>query len=98
MAPTRARKKTSATEYYDSHGVLGEIIDDPVDMTLDDELRACIIEGKRRRKLKNVSIKMDPLHIQAIRKIATMRAIPYQTLIRQWLTQHIREELPIEPK
>ena len=31
----------------------------------------------------------------AIKKIATMKAIPYQTLIRHWLTQYIRKELHI---
>jgi len=33
--------------------------------------------------------------IQALRKIATMKAIPYQTLIRQWLADGIRRELDL---
>ena len=55
-----------------------------------------ILLGKRKRKLKNISIKVDPLQIQAIKKVATMKSIPYQILIRQWLSQNLKEELHIE--
>ena len=95
MATPRTNKKPNVAEYYDSRGVLDDLIDKPIDVSLDDELRVSILEGKRRRRLENISLKMDPAHVQAIRKIATMRAVPYQTLIRQWLAQHIREELPL---
>lgn len=88
----RAVKETPA-EYYDRHGVLGELIDAPVEFALDEELRSQIVHGERSRRLQNVSIKLDPAQIQALRKIATMRAIPYQTLIRQWLAEGIRREL-----
>jgi predicted DNA binding CopG/RHH family protein len=47
---------------------------------------------KPRRRLQNISIKLDPAQIQALRKIATMKSIPYQTLIRQWLADGIRKE------
>jgi predicted DNA binding CopG/RHH family protein len=36
---------------------------------------------------------MDPLQVKAIRKLATTISIPYQTLIRHWLSQEIRKEL-----
>jgi predicted DNA binding CopG/RHH family protein len=45
------------------------------------------------RRLQNVSIKLDPAQIQALRKIATMKSVPYQTLIRQWLAEGISKEL-----
>ncbi|MFQ5901172.1 MAG: hypothetical protein ACE5IH_06415 [Thermodesulfobacteriota bacterium] len=82
-------------EYYDKHGVLKEIVEEPVEMSLESELRENILSGKRKRKLKNISVKIDPLQIRAIKKIATMKAIPYQTLIRHWLSQHIKRELHI---
>jgi len=92
----RTRKaKESLAEYYDRRGVLDEIVGGPVVFALDEELRAQILSGKRARRLQNLSIKLDPAHIQALRKIATRRAIPYQTLIRQWLAQGIRKELRI---
>ena len=82
------RQRTSLREspaaYYDRRGVLKE-------------LRRQILSGARGRRLRNVSIKLDPAQIQALRKIATMRSIPYQTLIRQWLAEGIRRELRIGP-
>jgi hypothetical protein len=37
--------------------------------------------------------KLDPAQIMALKKLATMKSIPYQTLIRQWLANSIRKEL-----
>ena len=85
--------KEDEAEYYDRHGVLGEIADRPVEFALDEELRRRILGGERARRLQNISIKLDPAQIQALRKIATMKFIPYQTLIRQWLAEAIRKEL-----
>lgn len=82
-------------EYYDKHGVLWEILDEPIEMSLETGLRESILSGKRKAKLKNISIKIDPLQVRAIKKIAVMKAIPYQTLIRHWLSQHIKKELHI---
>ncbi len=36
---------------------------------------------------------MDPLQVSTIRKLATIKSIPYQTLIRHWLSDQIRKEL-----
>lgn len=85
--------KEDAAEYYDRRGVLGEIDDQPVAFALQEELRCQILNGERTRRLQNISIKLDPAQIQALRKIATMKAIPYQTLIRLWLAEGIRKEL-----
>ena len=93
------RRRTSLREspaaYYDRRGVLKELQATPAEFALDEELRRQILRGARGRRLQNVSIKLDPAQIQALRKIATMRAIPYQTLIRQWLAEAIRRELRI---
>ncbi len=88
--------ETAEAEYYDKHGVLKDIVDGPVDLSLETELRKAILSGKRRRNLKNISIKVDPLQIQAIKKVATMKSIPYQTLIRHWLSENLRKELHIK--
>ena len=87
--------KERPARYYDRRGVLGELVERPVEFALDEELRGQIREGSRGRRLRNVSIKLDPVQIQALRKIATMRSVPYQTLIRQWLAEAIRKELGI---
>ena len=80
-------------KYYDQRNILDEILDEQVTLTLEEGLRQDIISGKRRRKLKNISIKMDPFHVKAIKKLATMKSIPYQTLVRHWLAEDIRKEL-----
>jgi len=67
--------------------------DRPVEFTLDEELRRQILKGQRGRRLQNISVKLDPIQIQAVRKVATMKSIPYQTLIRQWLADALRREL-----
>lgn len=79
--------------YYEERDILNEIDDTSVDLSLDKRLRQDILSGKRKRKLKNVTIKIDPLQIVAIKKLSTMKSIPYQTLIRHWLAQGIRQEL-----
>ena len=62
---------------------------------LGDHLREDILSGKRKRKLKNITIKINPFHITAIKKLATMKSIPYQTLIRHWLAEEIKKELEL---
>jgi predicted DNA binding CopG/RHH family protein len=95
MKTKAIKKEATNEEYYDSHGVLGDIVDEDIDLTLDDALREEIITGKRKRKLRNVSIKIDPLYLQSIKKIATLKGIPYQTLVRQWLVKEIKKEMNI---
>lgn len=89
------KKELTDERYYDTHGILGNILDEDIDLSLEDMLREDIITGKRKRRLRNVSIKIDPLYLQSIKKIAILKGIPYQTLVRQWLTEKIRRELKI---
>jgi hypothetical protein len=93
MRVSKQRKKESTASYYDRRGVLRELQPGDVEFSLDEELRRQILRGARTRRLRNVTIKLDPVQIQALRKIATRHAIPYQTLIRQWLAFGIRREL-----
>lgn len=95
MKGKTATKKMADEEYYDKHGILGEIVEENVAISLDDALRKDILSGKRKRKLQNVSIKIDPLYLISIKKVATKKGIPYQTLVRQWVTEKIRKELKI---
>ena len=85
--------KRDPAQFYDCHGVLGDIIETPVEFALEEELRNQILSGKRKRRLKNISVKLDEAQIIALRKIATLKSIPYQTLIREWLALLIRREL-----
>ena len=70
-----------------------ELLEEPVEFSMNDHLRKDILLKRRKRKLQNVTIKIDPLQIRAIWKLATIKSIPYQTLIRHWLPQEIKKEL-----
>ena len=95
MKRRRVVDETAEARYYDKQGVLKDLLDEPVEMSLETELRRAILSGKRRRSLKNISIKIDPLEVRAIKKVATMKSIPYQTLIRHWLSENLKRELNI---
>ena len=95
MGKSARKLQEDPAQYYDRRGVLGGLDARPVEFALEEELRWQILRGARTRRLQNVSIKLDPAQIQALRKIATMKSIPYQTLIRQWLADRIRTELPL---
>jgi len=57
----QAPKPKNWIRYYDDRDILDEITDEPVDLVLDARLREEIVSGKRKRKHKNVTIKVDPL-------------------------------------
>ena len=82
-------------DYYDTHNILDELEDEEIEISLEGRLRNDIISGKRKHRLQNISIKIDPYQILAIKKIAIMKSIPYQSLIRHWLSQNIKQELNI---
>jgi predicted DNA binding CopG/RHH family protein len=89
----RAKKEKDWIKYYEERNILKEVTDDPAELVLDEGLRQEILLGKRKRRLKNVTIKVDPLQIMAIKKLSTMKSIPYQTLVRHWLAEGIKHEL-----
>jgi predicted DNA binding CopG/RHH family protein len=80
-------------EYYDRINILDELLEEPAEFSVGERLRRDILSKKRKRKLQNITIKIDPLQVQAIRKLATTKSIPYQTLIRHWLSEEIKKEL-----
>jgi len=89
-------KKTAASDwatYYDHCNILNEFTDSDPELSLDQKLRTAILEGKRKHRLQSVTLKLDPVQVQAIKKLATMKSIPYQTLIRHWLAEDLKKEL-----
>lgn len=89
------QKADKWAEFYDQGSILDQIMEEPVEFSIDKKLQKDILAKRRKRKLQNVTIKMDPLQIVTIRKLAAMKSIPYQTLIRHWLSDKIRKELNI---
>ncbi|MBP1700090.1 MAG: hypothetical protein H6Q41_5278 [Deltaproteobacteria bacterium] len=90
---TKEEEKKDWKDYYEGSNILDKISDEPADITLKQDLRQEILLSKRRSKLKNVTIKVDPLQIVAIKKLSNMKSIPYQTLIRHWLAEGIKHEM-----
>ena len=84
-------------DYYERADILEELLEEPVEFSINGQLRKDIVLKRRKRKLQNVTIKIDPLQILAIRKLATIKSIPYQTLIRHWLSKEIKKELNPTP-
>jgi predicted DNA binding CopG/RHH family protein len=80
-------------DYYDQVNILDELLKEPVEFSLEGRLRRDIVSKKRKRRLQNITIKIDPLQVQAIKKLATTKSVPYQTLIRHWLSEEIKKEL-----
>ena len=89
------QKVDNWAEFYDRGSILDQIMEEQIEFSIDRKLQKDILAKKRKRKLQNVTIKMDPLQIVTIRKLATMKSIPYQTQIRHWLSDKIRKELSI---
>ena len=95
MKAKTVKKKVTDEKYYDKRGILSEIVEGEVALSLEDALKQDILSGKRKRKLRNITIKLDPLYLLSIKKVATKKGIPYQTLVRQWVAENIRKELKI---
>ena len=87
-----------AADYYDRRDVLKEITEEDPGLSLSEELSASIRSGRRRYKLSSVTLKLDPMQVMAIKKLAVMKAIPYQTLIRYWLAEDLKREMDLIAK
>jgi predicted DNA binding CopG/RHH family protein len=93
VTSVKKEKDKQWADYYDQGNILDELLEEPAEFSVGERLRRDILSKKRKRKLQNITIKIDPLQVQAIRKLATTKSIPYQTLIRHWLSEEIKKEL-----
>jgi predicted DNA binding CopG/RHH family protein len=87
------RRAQGWADYYDRGNILDELLEESAEFSLDEKLLRGILSRERKRKLQNVTIKMDPLQVRTIRKLAVTTSIPYQTLVRHWLSEKIKKEL-----
>jgi hypothetical protein len=67
----KTKKQKDWIKYYEDRDILNEVTSDPSDLVLDEGLRREILSGKRKRNLKNITIKIDPLQVMAIKKLST---------------------------
>ncbi|HOV42894.1 MAG TPA: CopG family antitoxin [Syntrophothermus lipocalidus] len=45
-----------------------------------------------RRKTKRITLRLRECQLEAVKRIAEKKDIPYQTLIRSWVAEAIRRE------
>jgi len=95
----RFKSEDEEREFWDSHSFLDfpEEVEEVEPFPLASELREEILSGKRRRKMKRISLSFDPYLIEMIKRIAKRKSIPYQCLIRMWLAERLEEELSKSP-
>jgi predicted DNA binding CopG/RHH family protein len=46
----------------------------------------------RLRPLKQISLRLAPGQIERLKQIAARKGIGYQTMLRMWVTERVREE------
>jgi len=43
--------------------------------------------------MERISLRLDPYHVALIKRIAKQKSISYQSLMRMWLVERLKEEL-----
>ena len=77
--------------FWDTHDSI-EYLDEfkSVEIEVVPELEESIL-AKRELK-KPVTLRLDPAQIENVKRIASRKGLPYQTLIRMWITEAIQQE------
>ena len=57
------------------------------------KVKSDIVSGKRKEKMVSLSIKLQSSYLEAVKKIATMKSIPYKYLVRMWVVEELKKEL-----
>ncbi|HEX29838.1 hypothetical protein J7M22_06015 [Candidatus Poribacteria bacterium] len=82
-------------EFWDSHSFLDfpDEVEEVEPFSLSPELKHEILLGRRKRKMERISLRLDPYHVALIKRIAKQKSISYQSLMRMWLVERLKEEL-----
>ncbi|RPF42024.1 CopG antitoxin of type II toxin-antitoxin system [Thermodesulfitimonas autotrophica] len=84
------KSEQEMADFWDTHSV-ADYWDqlEPDEIELAPELAAKIAE---RSKTKRVTLRLRVSQIEAAKRIAKEKDIPYQTLLRSWIAEAIRRE------
>lgn len=86
------RSEEEEARFWDEHDSIEFIEEfDPIEIEVASELEEEIL-NKRVLK-KPVTLRLEPSQIDAVKKIAVKKGLPYQTLIRMWIVERIRTEI-----
>lgn len=85
------KSEQEVAEFWDTHSV-ADYWDqfEPVEVELAPELAA---KAAERSKTKRITLRLRVSQIEVAKEIARKKDIPYQTLMRSWITQGIKKEL-----
>lgn len=75
--------KNDSTKYFDQFK--------PAEVKLSPALKEQV--NLKREIKKPITLRMDPNQINIIKEIAAEKGLPYQTLIRMWITERVKKEV-----
>ena len=89
------RDASHEREFWDTHSFLEfpDEVEEVEPFPLSPRLRDDLVAGRRRRAKVSVSFRMDPAHLAAVKKVATVKSLAYQNLMRMWIAEKLRDEL-----
>jgi len=84
------KSEEEEARFWDEHDTT-EYADEfeTVNLEMDPKLEAEIL--KKRELKKPVTLRLEPGQIETVKKIAENKGLPYQTLIRMWITEAIQQ-------
>ena len=83
------KSDAEATEWFDTHDT-APYMDDLEQI----QERIKVVRTRERPQRKAVGLRMRMDHLEAIKRVAERKGIPYQTLIQMWLVERLRQEDP----
>ena len=83
-------KSKEEAEFWDAYSIADYWEElEPVQVEVDRGLADNIAE---RQKTKRITLRLREYQLEAVKRIAQRKDIPYQTLIRSWVAEAIRRE------
>lgn len=80
-------KEKEAAEWFSQHDT-AEYMDEL------EEVQENIPVRRTRLSKKPLGLRLRPDYLEAIKRVADRKGIPYQTLIQMWLVEKLRQEAP----
>ncbi|PIY46296.1 MAG: hypothetical protein COZ05_05920 [Armatimonadetes bacterium CG_4_10_14_3_um_filter_59_10] len=82
-------------EFWDTHSFVDfpDEVEAVEPFGLAPRLRDDILSGRRKRAKVSVSLRLDPAHLAAVKKVATVKSLGYQNLMRMWIAEKLKDEL-----
>jgi predicted DNA binding CopG/RHH family protein len=91
--PPKFRSDKAAAEYLETHSV-AEVWDQLPEQKQAKPSTALkkLIQERHAKAKSPISIRLVPEQIEAAKKIAATKSVPYQTQLRMWIAEGIRRE------